>query len=563
MVVHPDHPDAQLARDARALEAVARPHRGAEAGVAVVGPHDDLVLALRGLQEDHRARDLLARDAHRGGHAGQDGRGVEGAGQPGKRDPPAAVKRRARRDGVVHELLHAVGAVARDERADLGGGVQRVAEPARPGGPDQAVEEAARPRPRRTARAHARAALPGVGERGPGDAGRGAARLASASTSIGVLAAELERAALQPAGAGLADLAPGAGRAGEADLGDEPRGHQRGADVAVAVHHAEQALRQPGAGEDARDALAAERGVRRRLEHDAVARHERDGDVAQRRGERLGGRAQHGDDAERLVGPAAALDRMLRCARSRPARRPRIPGPCSASHCSVSIAGRSSMISASASGRPCSRPTSVHELVGLVDDRLGGPGHVARAVGRAQLRPQPLDPCGLGDRGRDVARARGRDAAQRLAGGRARATPGERGRRPSPADHATCWRACSTRAARRRRATPGARSSSARRISGVGSPSWLVAAIPHEPLCAVDPGRGAHHTPAAQVEAHEPVDVHVVEHEARAGGRDPPRRRDPSCRGSGGGPGVRRRGDGSSKASSGLFQDRRTTVRSS
>ena len=151
----------------------------------------------------------------------------------------------------------------------------------------------------------------------------------------------------------------------------------------------QQPVGQAGAGEDAPDPLADQAGVGRWLEHDAVAGHQRDSDVSQRRGERLGRRPEHADDPERLVAPAPALDRVLR-AREGIRSPARIAGPCSASHCSVSMAARSSMTSASARGRPCSRDDEVGQLVGLVDDRLRGAGHVARAVGEAQQRPQRL-----------------------------------------------------------------------------------------------------------------------------------------------------------------------------
>jgi hypothetical protein len=54
VVVHPDHPDAQLARDPLALEAVAGPHRRAQAGVAVVGTDHELVLVGRRLEQRDR-----------------------------------------------------------------------------------------------------------------------------------------------------------------------------------------------------------------------------------------------------------------------------------------------------------------------------------------------------------------------------------------------------------------------------------------------------------------------------------------------------------------------------
>ena len=106
-----------------------------------------------------------------------------------------------------------------------------------------------------------------------------------------VVAAELQDAALELARARLGDRAAGAHAAGEADLRDR-RVDERAADVGVAVDDAQQPLGDAGAGEDARDPLGRERGVRRGLEHDAVARRQRDRDVAERRRERLGRRAR-------------------------------------------------------------------------------------------------------------------------------------------------------------------------------------------------------------------------------------------------------------------------------
>ena len=49
---------------------------------------------------------------------------------------------------------------------------------------------------------------------------------------------------------------------------------------------------------------------------------------------------------------------------------------------------------ASLRGLPCSRASSVRQLVEVVDDHLRRAAHVARAVGERELRPERLD---LGD----------------------------------------------------------------------------------------------------------------------------------------------------------------------
>ena len=150
-----------------------------------------------------------------------------------------------------------------------------------------------------------------VGERRPRRAADRARHVGVGQHEHRVLAVEREHRALEPPRARLADLAPRARGAGEADL-RHGRGDERGARVGVAVDELQQSLGQPGAGEDARDPLAAQGHVRRGLEHHAVAGHQRHGGVAQRRGEGLGRRTEDADDPERLVAPAPALDRVLR-----------------------------------------------------------------------------------------------------------------------------------------------------------------------------------------------------------------------------------------------------------
>ena len=242
------------------------------------------------------------------------------------------------------------------------------------------------------------AALARVGERRPRGAAHRAREVGVGQHEHRVLALEREDRAREAARARLADLAPGARRAREADLGHRG-GDQRGPGVGVAVDDRQQALGQPGAGEDARDPLAAQRHVGRGLEHHAVAGHERHGDVAQRGGERLGRRAEDADDAQRLVAPAPALDRVLRARE----------GDLLAGQDAGAVLGqplqrldrREQLHDLGLGARPALLgDDEVGQLVELVDDRLGRPGHVARPVAEAQRRPQRLHAGGLLHRGR-------------------------------------------------------------------------------------------------------------------------------------------------------------------
>ena len=121
-----------------------------------------------------------------------------------------------------------------------------------------------------------------------------------------VLAAQLEHGALHPPRAFLADPAADLDRAGEEDLrrrSTRPAPGRR----AAAVDGPHQSLRKTGALEDLLDALADQRRQRGRLQHDAVARHQRDRDLAERDRPRIVPGGDHAHDADRLVHELALL----------------------------------------------------------------------------------------------------------------------------------------------------------------------------------------------------------------------------------------------------------------
>ena len=119
-------------------------------------------------------------------------------------------------------------------------------------------------------------------------------------------------------------LAAGRHRAGERHLGDDRMAGERGADIAIALHDVEEAVRQAGLGVDLGERQRGERGVLGRLEHHRVAHGERRRGLPAGALDRIVPRADADADAERLaarVGEGAAeIDDSRRCS-WRPRRR--------------------------------------------------------------------------------------------------------------------------------------------------------------------------------------------------------------------------------------------------
>ena len=120
VIVHPDHPRAQLACDARALVLVGRPDRRAEPADPGVAARDPVLLAVDGLDRQPRSRRVLAQQPRVLGHVGQHGGGEVRAVAPGDADRPAAVQRGAGGDGLVDERDEPLDAIGGQQRADLG-----------------------------------------------------------------------------------------------------------------------------------------------------------------------------------------------------------------------------------------------------------------------------------------------------------------------------------------------------------------------------------------------------------------------------------------------------------
>ena len=258
-------------------------------------------------------------------------------------------------------------------------------------------------------------------------------RLASASTICGSLPPSSSTEPFIRSAHATPTPRPDLDRAGEEDLRGA-RLDQRLPDLAAAVHGAHDPLGQPGALEHLADPLADQRRERRRLQHHAVARHQRDRDLAERDRPRVVPRRDHADHAERLVGEAVPLLLAGRAAASSPARRRGSPAPRRRS----SGARRSSAPAPSCTPRCAACPARARAARSsssrLVDDHLRGAAHVARAVGQRQLRPERLHLAHVVDHGLDLVRrsvgtaptarrSRGLNDSSSAGAGRRRAVP--------------------------------------------------------------------------------------------------------------------------------------------
>ena len=129
----------------------------------------------------------------------------------------AGQHRGALRDGVVDVPLHPLQLRRRDQRAHVGRVGQVAAQPQLPGPRDEAVDELVVHAVDGVDALDRDAQLAGVVEAVAHRTLGGLLEVGVGQHQHGVLAAELERAADQPAGAALGELAAGRRRAGEAD----------------------------------------------------------------------------------------------------------------------------------------------------------------------------------------------------------------------------------------------------------------------------------------------------------------------------------------------------------
>ena len=229
-----------------------------------------------------------------------------------------------------------------------------------------------------------------------------------------VVSPQLQHRVLQRPRAPFAHLTAGLHRPGEEHLG-----HTRGDDrlaSARPVDDPQQSLRESRALEGPPDPLADQRRERRGLQHDAVACHQRLGDLSKRNAPGIVEGRDHPDHAQRLVNQGRPLGLEVKLAHG------------------YALVGEDLLALSSDPVQRVDRREHLHrdrlvarlallthdqvaDLVGLVDDHLGHTLEVARAVGERQLSPKGLY---LGSRPHDrvdLLGRRDRDRSEPLAGG--------------------------------------------------------------------------------------------------------------------------------------------------
>ena len=293
VAVGPDPAGLDRATHAVGDVAVAAPDAGAQAVERVVGDLERLGLVLEGGHGQHRAEDLLLEDAHLVVALEQGRLDVVAAGQVAVQVGLVAADQYFSAFLLAQvEVGHDLGQLFLGSlRAHHGVGIERAAHLDRRHARQAALHELVVDRflDQRTARAGADLALvEGEQHQALDCLVQEAVVLVHhvGKEDVGRLAAQLQRGRDQVVGGGLRDHAAGAGRTGEGDLGDALAGGQRHAGFAAEtvddVEHAgrQQISDQLGQHQD------RDRGRFGRLEHHAVARAQRRGQLPGRHQDR-------------------------------------------------------------------------------------------------------------------------------------------------------------------------------------------------------------------------------------------------------------------------------------
>nr|ART40488.1 K624 [uncultured bacterium] len=308
--VDPHDAGLELRRHAVRAGQVRAPDRRRQAVIGVVGQFQHLFFGVERRHRHHRAEDFLALGLAIAAQTHDHGRLQERAlGQMRRqavRTLAAGQEGGAIGLGRVQEALHARQVLARDQRAQRGGRIGRIAHLHRAADAlDQLVQKRLVQRAlhvdARTAQAHL--ALIGEGRaHGRFDTG---VEVCVGKDQVRVLAAQLEGQLLQAAGRRAHDDLPGGGLAGEGDaVHVRVFGQGRAGRIAAkAVHHVQHARRQDVLGH-VRQQRRGGRCFFRRLDDDGVA-------AGQRRGDLPGGQQQREvprrDDADHAQRPAQGV----------------------------------------------------------------------------------------------------------------------------------------------------------------------------------------------------------------------------------------------------------------
>jgi hypothetical protein len=250
---------------------------GGEAELRSVGAGDHLVLVLEIEHRHDGAEDLLARDGHVVGHAGEDRRFHEEAvfESLNRRYAAADFQRRAFLFAGLDIAQHLVALGGGDQRPHLDGLVHRVADDDGACAFDKALDETVADRAVDEDAGAVGADLAGGVEIAEHGAADGVLDIGVLEDDQRRLAAKLHGDMTQAFGRARIDLAAGRHRACQRHLGDARIGGQRRADIAVALHDIEQAGGRTRIDKDLGELERRERRHLRRLEDHGIAAGQR------------------------------------------------------------------------------------------------------------------------------------------------------------------------------------------------------------------------------------------------------------------------------------------------
>src|ERR1700761_928852 len=258
-----DHaPGSHPPRHGHGPIAVLTPHRTGQPVAAVVGDGDGVVIVPVRDEADHRAKDFFLRDLQLRPHTAEDG-GLEevpviqsiGSVRAASDDPRSVGYR------SLDVASHPVALGGGNERAHVGGRVQREADPYRPGrlpgGSFRLVEVALRDEHP----GQGGAILPTVADGLPNRGSDHLRHVDIVEYQAGRLSAELERNLLGRLGREAHDGPPGSQRTGERDDVDARMAGDRLTDGgAIAVHEVEHTRREANLVNNLRQGQCAQRG---------------------------------------------------------------------------------------------------------------------------------------------------------------------------------------------------------------------------------------------------------------------------------------------------------------
>ena len=303
VLVDPARPRLQPRDHAMRARDVGGEDPGGQPEFGRIGAGHHLVLIVERQHRHDRAEHLVAHDRGAVVLRDEDRRRDEPAarqiaiGQPlATRQQPHALPPRAL-DMAEHDVHLRLG----HQRADLRGGIKRIADDQARGACRQALQKVVQHRSVDEDAGAVRADLTSGIEVGEHRAGHRIVERGILEHDQRRLAAQFQRHRLQPGRGRRHHRPPRRHRSGQRDLGDVLMGDERAAERAVALHDLEYAIRQPGVAEHRLERRRGQRGLFGGLEDHRIAARQRRRRLPAGDLQRIIPCADAGDDAQRLA----------------------------------------------------------------------------------------------------------------------------------------------------------------------------------------------------------------------------------------------------------------------